>query len=726
MQNPDKIFHASQGISVSAIIAEILISEEDGTPADEQKWLDAYPHLKSELSVFFADHRAMRTMGRVSTHRPEQETANWTHRPASSRSSYEVGQQVGAYEIVEKLGQGGMGVVYKAKHLRLGSWFAIKFMTDSASSEDSVKRLLREAQKGASIDHPNVVKIQDVQIERPPYYIAMEHIDGESLRDYHMLQTRNGRLMAWSTAFDLILPVLDALNAVHRQGLVHRDIKPQNIMVSQPDGAMGRPRVVLMDFGLVQDVSQDSITSENSIVGTLTYMSPEQAAGRHTDPRTDIYSLGATLYYLLTGGSPYNKLSREAVYYSLIQGRRPPSLSAIRQDLPHEITRIIETAMEFDLSRRYPNVRAFRIDVERVLSSPPAVAKEYVSSDRMSQSLQDTHPTGRSETLSPIAFPRTPSPEKQPEPNDSNLLQYAPIAALVMGGLLISSLVILLVITMAVRGGPGANHASSQGGGEDALVPQSSPNNNGSPAVPVGVSSDMVSIPAGRVIVGASHDRLVSHAKSLDSLRGVSTTVFVETGMLGMDGPSGTYDVPAFQIDRYEVTNDEYARFLSATGRSAPSHWINANPPQGKGDHPVVNVTHADASAYAAWAVKKLPTVRQWLRAFRGDDDRMYPWGDFWDDERAAVYENPSIPLGTCPVSLMDEDVSPFGVRDLAGNAIEMMRDPVQYENASYYLLKGAHSNSNPGAVFGAATFHMVLRESGTDEMAGFRCVLEE
>jgi formylglycine-generating enzyme required for sulfatase activity len=192
------------------------------------------------------------------------------------------------------------------------------------------------------------------------------------------------------------------------------------------------------------------------------------------------------------------------------------------------------------------------------------------------------------------------------------------------------------------------------------------------------------------------------------------------------DEPYEEVSVPGFWIDKHEVTNAEYSEFLGATNYPRPPHWTNDRPPPGQDDHPVTRISHADALAFADWAQKQLPTVAQWTRAYRGSDDRMYPWGDEWVPERVNDGRNVDFPVGTSPVDSSLEDVTQFGVVNMVGNVSEMMRDQRIIEGEKALVTKGAHSEAS-GDVFGAApiqVFH--LGGTAANDLTGFRCVIEE
>ena len=209
-----------------------------------------------------------------------------------------------------------------------------------------LRRFQREAQTAASIKHPNVVTIHDVGQQEGLHYIVMEYVEGRTLADFcrDEIAHRPDHAFPWPLAAHLVIPVLDALFAVHRRGLVHRDVKPSNIMVTAAPLSAGNMHVVLMDFGLVQDESDATLTETGGIVGTPAYMSPEQALGWRTDERSDVFAVGATIYFMLSGRHPHVG-SKTVVLARVAAGLRPIPLGKLRPDVPRDACRIVERAM---------------------------------------------------------------------------------------------------------------------------------------------------------------------------------------------------------------------------------------------------------------------------------------------------------------------------------------------------------------------------------------------
>src|SRR5437773_3882136 len=248
----------------------------------------------------------------------------------------------GRYKILRKLGAGGMANVYLAEDQELGRRVAIKILNERhANDEQFVERFRREAKNAAGLSHPNIVSIFDRGEAEGTYYIAMEYLDGRTLKE---LLVRNGPTPV-PIAIDYARQILSALSFAHRNGIVHRDIKPHNIVV----GADGRLKVT--DFGIARS-GASQMTEAGSIVGTAQYLSPEQARGAPVDPRSDIYSLGVVLYEMLTGKVPFSgDTPVEIAMKHLSQVPEPPS--KLRDGIPHDLDAVVMRALAKDPDQRY-------------------------------------------------------------------------------------------------------------------------------------------------------------------------------------------------------------------------------------------------------------------------------------------------------------------------------------------------------------------------------------
>ena len=266
------------------------------------------------------------------------------------RSAFDIGQSVLHYRILSEIGAGGMGQVYKAVDGKLGRTVAIKVRPRSSMNNPGARRrLLREARAASALNHANIVTIHAIEEMDPYSFIVMEYIEGESLRD-----TLQKGPMEFEKLLDVGVQIADALDAAHPAGLIHRDIKPANIMITE------KGRLKLLDFGLAKKAQPSDgstqVTAEGAIVGTVTYMSPEQARGEDLDARTDLFSLGAILYQAATGRLPFQGKSILAVMHEIVTND-PPDPRSIRHDLPETCEQIIMRSLDKKKEQRFQSAR---------------------------------------------------------------------------------------------------------------------------------------------------------------------------------------------------------------------------------------------------------------------------------------------------------------------------------------------------------------------------------
>src|SRR5215471_4832784 len=270
----------------------------------------------------------------------------------------------GRYRIMRKLGTGGMANVYLAEDQELGRRVAIKILDDRhASDEQFIERFRREAKNAAGLSHPNIVSIYDRGEAEGTYYIAMEYLDGRSLKE--LILTRGPAPV--SVAVDYARQMLSALRFAHRNGIVHRDIKPHNVLVD----AEGHLKVT--DFGIAR-AGASQMTEEGSIIGTAQYLSPEQARGTQVDQTSDLYSLGIVLYEMLTGQVPFSGDTPVEIAMKHLSAT-PPSLRAKRPDIPESLEMVVMRALAKDPAQRYQSAEEMDADLERVARGL-AVARE--------------------------------------------------------------------------------------------------------------------------------------------------------------------------------------------------------------------------------------------------------------------------------------------------------------------------------------------------------------
>ena len=261
----------------------------------------------------------------------------------------------GKYRIIEKLGEGGMGVVYKAEDTRLDRMVALKFLPSGLMKDpDAKERFVREAKAAAALSHPNICTVYEIDEDKGKSFIAMEYIEGQSIRE----KVKKNPLEI-PEALDLVIQAAQGLEEAHKKGIIHRDIKSANIMVT------GSGQAKVMDFGLAKVSGASLLTREASTMGTVAYMSPEQAQGQGVDQRTDIWSFGVVLYEMLTGQLPFLGETDQTVMYA-IGHKIPVPMKKLVPKVQPELERVVEKALEKKPSDRYQNMAELLEDLRAI------------------------------------------------------------------------------------------------------------------------------------------------------------------------------------------------------------------------------------------------------------------------------------------------------------------------------------------------------------------------
>ncbi|MGE5861488.1 MAG: protein kinase domain-containing protein, partial [Ignavibacteria bacterium] len=260
-----------------------------------------------------------------------------------------IGQSISHYKIIEKIGEGGMGVVYKAKDTKLDRQVAIKFLpVHLSSNEEHKQRFMREAKSAAALNHSNILSIYEIDQQNGDMFIVMEFVEGQTLKSY-ISNLTSGTGVPVMQAIEWVEQLAMGLKSAHDLNIIHRDIKTENIMISR-DG-----RLKIMDFGLAKLNTDNGLTKTKTSIGTLSYMSPEQAQGVSADHRCDIWSLGVVFYEILTGELPF-KAEHEAALLYLIVNENPPAPNLLNKKIPHQLDSIVNKMMEKERERRFQNI----------------------------------------------------------------------------------------------------------------------------------------------------------------------------------------------------------------------------------------------------------------------------------------------------------------------------------------------------------------------------------
>lgn len=597
------------------------------------------------------------------------------------------------YQILCRIGGGGMAQVYLARHRFHGGLFAIKVLAEHLADDPSiVSRFEHEARMAASLaNHPNIVPIFDIGEGNGLHYLVMQFIPGEDLASF----LRREGPIPLPAAANVIAQATEALSCAEARHIVHRDLKPANMLLDETG------RVKLLDFGIarIADTS-NGLTRPGESLGTPYYMSPEQVRGESCDIRSDLYALGVVFFELLSGHKPFENESAPAVQIAHLTVP-PPSLLDYDRSLPEPCDAIVQKLLAKQPADRYQNTgELIEVLTRYGANTGPGTLRPSIHPD-MQEAIR------RAQEL-PLDRQPTPVPTSSPSPSVARIdAAVTPTAT----------------VSTAVPSAPAASVETVTG-----------PKSTSRPWFLIGGIAVLLVALAGGALVWLRHPKPVPAPSNITTLPPVYSDthgrmVLVPAGTFvfgsAADHSARNMTLPAFYIDETEVSNAEYRRFCEATGHAPPQTEDYAS----HREYPVSGVSFADASAYADWAGKRLPTEEEWVKAARGTDNRMYPWGDTpWSGD---------VPTSLEPVDSNPLRRSPYGAYNMAGNVWEWTATPFSPSsaqmNAMRQLLKGqsfsadwrvmkggsfAHGDSEDFALVG----HRALPVDARSPWIGFRC----
>ncbi|MGB0383837.1 MAG: bifunctional serine/threonine-protein kinase/formylglycine-generating enzyme family protein [Ardenticatenaceae bacterium] len=686
------------------------------------------------------------------------------------------------YEVVEQLGKrGGFGTVYLARDTKLKREVAIKVLhSHLAADENMVKRFIREAQAMAKLNHPNIVIVHGVEDDPREPYIVMECVKGHTLKD----SLRQGALPVQETLF-LLRQMAAALDAAHEQGMVHRDVKPANVLIRH-DG-----RVKLTDFGIVKilEVQDATLTPAFATVGTSRYMSPEQADINRQDqigPASDIYALGIVAYEMLSGRVPFSSPSH-AVIRSAHRKEQPPDPRTFNAKISAPIADVLMKVLRKQPSDRYPSAQAFVAALSEAAQEAPVdtTFDQYALSGSFSKEYSGLSDNDQEDAPSEVTVetglvPVSETFVESPKPASPFWRTFLAVALLILvggiaGGVVTRMLsdqtlpepqIVEVMITHTAQPteepAPPTEVPASPTKEPAPPTKEPAPPTPPSPPTPTRPPSATASaypaptetqlaIPTATFGVGSTTKSEVDGMAQVYVPEGqfLMGPKEEQTAVNEDQYPQHTVYLDAFWIDQTEVTNKMFAAFLNEQGNQPEdgTTWLHIEdedaliglqngqfqPKEGFANHPVNEVTWFGAAAYCEWAGGRLPTEAEWEKAARSTDQRTYPWGDQAPQPDLLNFNQQvdrTTEIGGYPTG-----ASPYQALNMAGNVEEWVADwydPDYYtrspnENPTgpatgvYRVLRGGSWYDGPTEV--STGFRRHDKPTETFDDTGFRCV---
>lgn len=665
-----------------------------------------------------------------------------------------IGKRISHYHIIEKLGGGGMGVVYKAQDERLDRMVALKFLrADLGDNEDWKHRFVHEAKAASALDHPNIGTVYDIEeIDDDQMFIAQAFYAGQTLE--HRIEKGS---LSPEEALDFACQIADGLTAAHDREIVHRDMKPANIMITD------NGELKIIDFGLAKLGYASKITTPGSTMGTLPYMSPEVLNGLPSDERADLWGLGVILFEMVTGNLPFDGANTAALIKTILT-EEPNLNNKSQSELPKPLLKVLDRALEKDPAKRYSSAEEFGKELKSVLASMSApVAAPSVSVVSVLKRPVVFVPVIAIVVVTALFGYRIMAERAQIDwarneaiPQITELIEtdelfqafvLAQKAEHYLGDdVSLAKLIDETSIIGRFDSAPTSASLYIKDYGkpeQDWLYVGETPLEGvrfprGALRFKIEKPGYADSITAGRGRYLGRENLIVIDLFTPDELPANMIEIPTWDNLLQLAGLAKTDStpVPSFLIDQYEVTNAAYRKFMDVggyenqeywdeaiirdgeelpfqvamelfrdkTGRTGPSSWEGGTFGKGLDSHPVSGVSWYEAAAYAKWVGKRLPTVFHWQNAAFPGFGEVIKFSNFGGQGTRAVGSSP--------------DVGIFGIHDAAGNVKEWCANGADAVGGLRYILGGAYSD--PQYMYTLADAQPALDRSPAN---GFRCI---
>jgi len=679
-----------------------------------------------------------------------------------------IGKIISHYKIIEEIGRGGMGVVYKARDVKLDRLVALKFLPPQINSdEEERKRFIHEAKAASALDHANICSVYEIgETLEGQLFIVMGFYEGKTLKELITGGARRTVPLPINDAIAIASQIAEGLKKAHGKGIVHRDLKPANIMLTD-EGT-----VKIVDFGLAKLKGLTRLTKSGTTLGTVAYMSPEQAQGKEVDQRSDIWSLGVILYEMLTGKLPFAGEYDQAILYAVIN-EEPESVSKIRSDISEELRRIVRKALTKNPGSRYQTAIDLLQDLKLLQAGTAAPAAAGISLRRILLRPKVLIPAILAVcTLAAASFiffkhqakvrwareKLLPEIERIVEENDvwRNLEPAFRLAEqaekVIPGDPRLAELFSKCSLNINIRTDPaGARIYFKEYGAPDSKWEYLGVSPLEKIRVPVGIFRWKLEKEGYETVLAAASTWSGDMKKPdiiipSDLMRTLDKKGSIPAGMVRVAGAkTAVGKLNDFFIDRCEVTNKQFKEFVNAggyadkkfwkqifvrdgkeqpweealkafvdqTGQPGPATWQARDYPEGDGDHPVSGVSWYEAVAYAEFAGKSLPSGHHWGIA-RGEDTPVIQLPQLGGYAVFAPFSNfrgkGTLPVGSLP------GITSYGACDMAGN----VREWCWNETPQGRLIRGGAWDDNP------YMFTMLSQAPAMERSPknGFRCAL--